>query len=122
MTIGAFFYMVGVFSVAYGYGFWHFWTSMVVITVGELLLVPTTITFAANAAPPDMRGRYMSIYSLAWGMASGIGPLMGGFLHDNFHPGAIWYGGGISALIGMLIFFLLTLKLRAQHAASPIQQ
>jgi MFS family permease len=79
-----------------------------VITIGELLLVPTTITFAANAAPPEMRGRYMSLYSLAWGLASGIGPLIGGFLNDNIHPRAIWYGGGFSAFIGVLIFLWLS--------------
>jgi len=108
MALGASFYVIGVTSVAFGVGFWGFWTSMVVMTIGELLLVPTTITFAANAAPPEMRGRYMSIYSLAWGVATGIGPLMGGFLHDNFNPRAIWYGAGFSALIGVLIFLWLS--------------
>jgi len=115
MALGALFYMIGVSSVAFGNGFWSFWASMVVITSGELLLVPTTITFAANSAPKAMRGRYMSIYSLAWGVASGIGPVMGGFLNDNIHPRAIWYGGGFSALIGVLIFLWLTRYMRTQR-------
>ena len=114
MAFGALFYMVGVSSVAFGNGFWSFWASMVIITMGELVLVPTTITFAANSAPAAMRGRYMSIYSLAWGVASGIGPLMGGFLNDNFHPRAIWFGGGFSALIGVMIFLWLTQYLRTR--------
>ena len=117
MAIGASFYMMGIISVAFGNGFWDFWSSMVVITIGELLLVPITITFAANAAPPDMRGRYMSVYSLAWGVASGIGPLMGGFLNDKFYPAAIWYGAGFSAFIGVMIFLYLTKHLQTKNAA-----
>jgi len=115
MALGGLFYVVGVSSVAFGNGFWGFWTSMVVITMGELLLVPTTITFAANSAPAAMRGRYMSIYSLAWGLATGIGPLLGGFLHDYFNPRAIWYGGGVSALIGVMIFLWLSQDLRTRQ-------
>ena len=29
---------------------------------------------AASLAPADMRGRYMSLFSLTWGVAQGIGP------------------------------------------------
>ncbi|MEA3352039.1 MAG: MFS transporter, partial [Chloroflexota bacterium] len=78
MGWGAFLYAIGVTSVAFGNSFWDFWGSMVIITLGELLLVPTATTYAANLAPPDMRGRYMSIFSLSWGVATGIGPVVGG--------------------------------------------
>ena len=46
--------------------FAYFWISMVVMTVGELILVPTASTYAANLAPVDKRGRYMSIFGLSW--------------------------------------------------------
>ena len=41
------------------------------------MLMPTSTTYAANLAPADMRGRYMSIYGLTWGVAQGVGPVMG---------------------------------------------
>ncbi len=104
LSLGALLYGMGVLSVATATDFWGFWFSMVVITAGELVLIPTATTFVANLAPPDMRGRYMSVFSLCWGVASGIGPVTGGYLNDNLSPQAIWYGGGLIGLLGSLWF------------------
>jgi MFS family permease len=108
MALGTLFYAVGVGSVALGQGFWGFWVSMVILTVGELILIPTATTYVANLAPPDMRGRYMSIYSLSWGIAFGIGPVLGGLLNDNIGPSAIWYGGLVIGLVSAALFVVLT--------------
>jgi MFS family permease len=106
MALGALFYALGVGSVAFGSGFWDFWVSMVIMTIGELVLVPTSSTYAANSAPVDMRGRYMSIYGLTWNLAQGIGPVGGGFLNDTFGPRTMWYGGGITGLISTVLFLM----------------
>jgi MFS family permease len=106
LAAGSLFYAIGVGSVVLGQGFWGFWVSMVVMTIGELILSPTATAYAANSAPPDMRGRYMSIYGLTWGAASGIAPVIGGYLNDTFGPITIWYGGfmvGMAATVGFLI-------------------
>lgn len=108
LAVGAVFYTVGVASVALGTGFWGFWTSMVVMTIGELIMAPTSSTFVANQAPPDMRGRYMSIYSLTWSISTGIGPVIGGFLNDHFGPRTIWYGAGLIGMISSILFLLYT--------------
>ena len=110
LMVGAVFYSMAVTSVAFGRGFWWFWGSMVIMTVGELMLMPTSSAFVANLAPPEKRGRYMSIYGLTWGAAAGIAPLLGGFLNDNFGPQTIWFGGGVVGLIGFLGIFFLSLK------------
>jgi len=107
MALGAFFYAVGVGSVALGTGFWGFWLSMVIMTIGELVLVPTSSTYAANSAPAHMRGRYMSVYGITWNAAQGIGPVAGGFLNDTFGPRTMWYGGGISALVSTVLFLVV---------------
>jgi MFS family permease len=104
LALGTLFYAVGVGSVALGRGFWGFWTSMVILTIGELILIPTSTTYTANLAPPEMRGRYMSIYTLTWGIGTGIGPILGGFLNDNISPTSIWYGGLLVGLIGTILF------------------
>ena len=107
IALGMFFYAIGVGSVVLGTGFWGFWISMVVITIGELIIVPTSSTFVANLAPPDMRGRYMSIYSLTWSLSIGIGPLLGGFLSDSFGPPATWIGGLVIGLVSTITFFII---------------
>ncbi len=107
LAAGTFLYALAVASIAFGASFWAFWASMVILTLGELLLVPTSTTIAANLAPPDMRGRYMGMYSITWQVAAGIGPLIGGVLNDNISPRATWLGGGLIGLLGTLFFLYL---------------
>ncbi len=122
MAFGGLLYAVGTASVALSTGFWGFWASMVVLTWGELFLVPTATTFAANLAPMDLRGRYMSIFSLSWGVATGIGPVGGGYLNDTLGPRAIWYGGGLMGFLGA-VWFLLQFRRHPESAAvSAIEQ
>ena len=110
MSLGTLLYGIGVGSIALGGGFWGFWVSMVIVTVGELMVIPTASTYTANRAPDTMRGRYMSLLALTWGAGSMVGPLLGGFLSDTFNPRAIWYGGGAAGLLGALVYLSLILR------------
>jgi len=87
---------------------------MVVMTIGELILIPTSNTYTANLAPADMRGRYMSIYGLTHSVASGIAPLLGGFLSDTIAPRATWVGGGILGVISIVAFLWLAIRSRVE--------
>ncbi len=110
MFLGTLIYGIGVGSVALGTGFWGFWISMVIVTIGEMMIIPTASTFTANRAPKHMRGRYMSFLTLTWGAGSMVGPLLGGFLNDTFNPAAIWYGGGAAGILGSLVFLILIFR------------
>ena len=112
MMVGALLYAVGVGSVALGNTFFAFLVSMVVMTSGELMLVPTASTTTADLAPPEHRGKYMSLFGLTWGVASGLSPLIGGFLSDMFTPRAIWIGGFVYGMLGMIGFAVLARKIR----------
>jgi MFS family permease len=107
LAIGALFYAVGVGGVAWGQSFGAFWLCMVILTIGELIMTPTATTLAANLAPAEMRGRYMSIYGLTWNVGSGTGPVLGGFLSDNVSPRAPWVGGLLIGLASAAWFALL---------------
>ena len=116
---GMFIYAISVGSVALMSGFWGFWLSMVMLTFGELTLVPTASKYVADTAPADLRGRYMSVYWLAWGLARTLSPLIGGFINDSISPRAIWIGGlliGMTSTVGLLILNRRTL---AQAALRP---
>jgi len=110
MALGTLLYGIGVGSIALGSGFWGFWISMVIVTIGELMVIPTASTFTANRAPETMRGRYMSLLALTWGAGSMVGPLLGGILNDAFNPRTIWYGGGAAGILGALVYLILTLR------------
>ena len=104
LALGAVFYAAGLGSVALGNSFMDFVISMVIMTCGELILQPTAMSVVARLSPPELRGRYMSLYSLTMGAARGVGPLIGGILNDQIAPVAIWYGAAMMALVSASIF------------------
>ena len=116
MMLGTLFYTLAVGSVAFGHSFLGFWIVIVIMTIGELILMPTASAFVAALAPLDMRGRYMSISGLTWSVAAGIGPIIGGYLNDNIAPAAAWYGGFLIGICGILAFYIL---LRSQSKIHP---
>jgi len=107
LAVGMLIYAVGAGSVALMSSFWGFWLSMVILTLGELTLVPTATKYVADLAPANLRGRYMSIYWLGWGLARTLSPIIGGFLNDNLAPRAIWVGGLVIGLTSAFGLFLL---------------
>ncbi len=107
VAIGLLIYSIGVGSVALMGGFWGFWLSMVIMTFGELTLVPTASKYIADLAPSNLRGRYMSIYWLGWGASRAIAPILGGYINDQIAPRAIWIAGLIiGATSGLVLLFL----------------
>jgi MFS family permease len=118
ITVGAGFYTLAVGGISLAGGFWGFWICMVVMTIGELVLVPTASTYVANLAPPDMRGRYMSIFGLAWRVSIGVAPILGGLLNDSLGPKAIWYGGAMIGLVSFSTFFVRAIKFRRVEQGS----
>jgi MFS family permease len=95
---------------------------MVFMTVGEMVLIPTSSTMAANLAPADMRGRYMSIYSLSWGIAYGLGPIFAGQLNDRIAPSAMWVGSLAVGLVATVFFLLLARRKEPVPVASVVAE
>ena len=107
IAVGAVLYATGVASVALASSFEHFIASMVVLTLGEMIVVPTATALTADLAPPELRGRYMGVLGLTWNVGFGIGPILGGVITDQIAPRALWPITGSAALVGALVLLLL---------------
>lgn len=122
MMAATFFYMIG-FTM---YGFVAtvplFIFAMVIITVGEMIGMPTSSVLAAAFAPEEMRGRYMAVFGLTWNVPSMIGPWAAGLVFDNFDPNYVWYIGGVLCIVAMLAFYTLHLKLGAREQFQPAEE
>jgi len=110
MAIGTLLSAIGTVLIAFFSGFWGFWLCMVIVSFGELMLVPTATTYTANAAPVEMRGRYMSFYWLTNNVASTFAPVLGGYLSDTYGGRSIWFGGGVIGVLAILAFLVLSLR------------
>jgi MFS family permease len=67
----------------------------VVYTLGEMTAGPVVAALAAEAPPPDQRGRFMAASQLAWGASGAVAPLLFTFL---LHRGALPLWGGAIVL------------------------
>ena len=61
-------------------------------TVGEVLGFPVASAIVADLAPPDLRGRYQGAFSMAWGLAFTLSPLVGGEVLHRFGGRTLWLG------------------------------
>jgi len=115
MRLGAVFYIFAPLVIALSEGFWGFWLGMVLMTLGELVVIPRASATAANLAPPDKRGRYLSLYGLTWHVASGISPILGGYLSGVYGAKAPWYGGVLIGFLAVLAFWFLAESQQRQN-------
>ncbi len=101
--------LVGVGFVMYGFvtTFVWFMLAMVVITLGEMVIVPVAQALAAQFAPENMRGRYMAMFGFSWTLPVAIGPLLAGLIMDNYNPNWVWYAAGILSMVAVAGFLWL---------------
>ena len=119
MAAGTVFYMVGFSMFGFVSAYFLFALAIVVITFGEMMIMPTSLALAAGFAPEEMRGRYMALFSLSWALPATIGPGAAGLILDNYNPNLLWYLGGILCAVAALAFYTLHLRLGTQKRFAP---
>lgn len=107
MAFGTIFYMIGFGMYGFVAGFVMFAVAMVILTIGEIIIMPVMQALVVKFSPEDMRGRYMGIFGLAWMVPSAVGPLLAGLIIDNYDPNWVWYAGALISLASILGFLLL---------------
>lgn len=111
MALGTLFYMVGFGMFGFVTAYWLFAAAIVIITIGEMVIMPTASALATNFAPEDMRGRYMAVFGVSWALPATVGPSAAGLILDNFNPNLLWFIGAGLCAISILSFYLLHLRL-----------
>jgi MFS family permease len=95
IAMGSFCYFLGYALVGWAGGFAMLAICMVVITMGEVLVSPSSMNLVAALSPEDKRGRYMGVYGLFSSFGMACGPICGGMIMDS------------TAGIGPLTWFLI---------------
>lgn len=100
----------------------HFWQgilviSVVVITFGEIFVMPFSNVFALEHSTPATRGQYMALYSSSWSLAHTFAPMLGLLIAHTWGFRTLWY-----VLAGLCVIAFLGYKLlERQPAIVPIQ-
>jgi MFS family permease len=119
MALGSLFYMIGFGLFGFVTAYWLFALNIVIVTIGEMIIMPTSQALAANFAPEDMRGRYMAVFGMTWAIPSIFGPGAAGLILDNLNPNLLWYVAGILCAIAAFAYYSLHLRLGMQRRFAP---
>ena len=122
MAFGTIFYMIGFVLFGVVTTFVLFALNIVIITIGEMIVVPTSQALVAGFAPEAMRGRYMAVAGLSWAIPSTIGPGAAGYILDNYNPNLLWYIGGALCGLSVLAYYTLHLRLGARPEFAPAKE
>ena len=104
MALGTALYAIGFALYGFVTTYALFVLAMVVITIGEMITIPTSQAVTARLAPEDMRGRYMAIFGYSWGIPFAFGPYLAGLIMDNADPRLLWYAAGLVGLLAVAGF------------------
>jgi MFS family permease len=114
LALGAVLYAIGFGLVGFVGTAPLFALSIAIWTVGEMVHVPVSQAYVADIAPDDMRGRYMGVTGLTWGIGWGIGPFLAGLVMDRADPHYVWYGCLVIGLVAAIAFMRLGRRRRAK--------
>jgi len=107
LILGSLFYAVGYLSLGWITQFGWALGAMAIITTGEIIHAPITLSVIGELAPSDQRGRYMGLFGLSQTIGIAVGPLVGGLLLDAFplNPELVWAPIASIALIAALGYY-----------------
>jgi MFS family permease len=77
--------------------------AVAIWTLGEIAAAPTSASVVAQLSGPETRGRYQGLFTMSWGVAAFVGPLVGPRVLEQAGPAALWGGclaTGVLASIG----------------------
>jgi MFS family permease len=101
--------------------------SVAIWTLGEIAGATVAPAVVADLAPVAMRGLYQGVFGAAWGLSFFTGPVLGGWILDQFGPTALWGGcfaAGILLALGYLAMAPAAQRrmrhLRDQEAAASV--
>lgn len=116
---GGMFLAAGFGALAFSRSGWAVALTVAIWTVGEMILLPAMSNYVAEVAPADRRGEYMGLYSMAWGVAFGVGPWLGTLVLERYGRVVLWSGAFLVAAVAAMAFSRVPSPAPAEAPASP---
>ncbi len=109
IAAGSLFYAIGYGLVGLAPDFLFLAVCMFVVTMGEMVVSPSSMNLVANMSPENERGRYMGFYGLFSSYGFAAGPFVGGVLMDLLigSPVLLWISIGMFGIVAMIGYLLL---------------
>lgn len=118
ITIGTFIFGItfGLLTVAQNFS--HIVFIMILNSVGVALFRPTILSHISDITPPSEQAKIMGFYGTLEDIGVMIGPMIGGFVWDNFGPEKTFYVCMGALLLASLISFRVIVEIKGRKEDS----
>lgn len=92
LALGSLIYFVGYGLIGLSGNYSFLLIMMLIVSTGEVIMSPPSITLTSKLAPEGQMGRYMGVYGFFMTAGWSLGPLYGGWFLDQFRtqPSVAW--------------------------------
>lgn len=95
--------------------------TVAVWTIGEVLGAAVAPVIVSEMSPPALRGLYQGIWGSSWGLAFFIGPVLGGFIFQNYGSETLWAGVFVLGVLLSLGFLAMSVPARRRAQALKLK-
>jgi MFS family permease len=115
LILGCLLYGLGYLSLGWTTQFGWALGAMAIITAGEIIYSPVTLSVIGELSPQDQKGRYMGIFGLSETAGMAMAPLLGGVLLDAFPSDLrlVWAPIALMALIAAVGYYWWARRFRS---------
>lgn len=106
-------FYLGILLLTLGFGillgkfpYWSYVIAMLIITLGEMLILPAVPAAAAQISPHGKEGAYQGFIGGATSGGRMIGPLLGGITYDSGGGSSVWTLAIAFIGMSMIMFFI----------------
>jgi MFS family permease len=107
MTVGAICNAIGFGLIGLATTLWQFALTIVVWTVGEIMMAPYGPAIVSDLAPTRLRARYMGVFTMSFSSALVFAAPLGGAVlaHPKLGGRCLWSAAFVVAMIAALLYF-----------------
>lgn len=119
ITIGVFFVAISyiVFNIIPGTEMLAI-TSMLIVTVGEVLSMPFMNSYWVGRTSVNNRGQYAGLYTVAWSTAQVLGPSTGTIVAERYGFATLWWMIGGVCIVAAAGYKILQIKTEPRPATN----
>ncbi|MFN0037392.1 MAG: MFS transporter [Saprospiraceae bacterium] len=99
-------------------GFAAAWLFIVIISFGEIFVMPFSSNLVFGRSEGPKQGQYMAVHTMAWSVANILAPFLGTQIIAAYGYAALWWWAIIQSLVVFVGFWLLEGRLRKESLKS----
>jgi MFS family permease len=104
LVVGSLIYAFSYAFLGYPGDLWYILVGVFIWTIGEMVISPAQMTFVADIAPEELRGRYMGFSSISWTVGSFIAAPIGTWLLKHYGGTVMMLTMSAIALVSVVLY------------------